>query len=93
MKLTAALGHFFHNAAEAVRDILAAAREPRAMSAQQRHLDEFKVASGAAITGAGVAELNPLAVAGGMEPVWDGLADMQKAGHMWRARHPARQPA
>ena len=89
----ASLSRLFHRAAEYARDIYAGWREPRAMTARQRHMDELKVVSGAAIAGAGVATLSPLEVAGGAEPLVDGLLDMQKAGHKWRAKHPAPRPA
>lgn len=79
----------FHAAAEYVRDIYAAVHEPRAMPATQRRMDEFRVATGAAVSGAGAVTLDPLAVAGGAEPLVSGMMDLQRAGHKWRVKHPA----
>jgi hypothetical protein len=92
MKPLTSLSRLFHCAAEYARDIYVAWYEPKAMTATQRHMDELKVVSGAAIAGTGAATLNPLEIAGGAEPLVDGLLDMQKAGHKWRAKHPAHAP-
>lgn len=92
MKPLASVSRLFHRAAEYARDIYAAWHEPRAMTATQRHMDELKIVSGGAIAGAGVVTLNPLEVAGGGEPLIDGLLDMQKAGHKWRVKHPEHRP-
>ena len=93
MKPLASLRSLFHRAAEYVRDIYAGWHEPKAMPDRQRHMDELKVVSGAAIAGTGVVTLNPLEIAGGSEPLVDGLLDMQKAGHKWRVKHPESRPA
>lgn len=82
----------FHDAAEYVRDIMAAVREPKAMPAAQRRMDEFKLLSGGALAGAGVVTLDPLGVAGGAEPVIEGAMDLRKAGHKWRLKHPEQHP-
>jgi hypothetical protein len=79
----------FHRAAEYARDVYAAWREPRAMTARERRLDELKIVSGGVIAGAGAATMDPLAVAGGSEPLVSGLSDMQRAGHKWRVKHPS----
>ena len=93
MKPLASLKSLFHRAAEYARDVYCAWQEPKAMTASQRHMDEFKVVTGGAIAGVGAVTLDPLEVAGGTEPLVDGLMDMQKAGHKWRVKHPEHRPA
>lgn len=73
-------------------DIREAIRNPKVMSEEQRHLDEFKIVTGSALLGAGAVELNPLTSAGGAIPAWEGLQDLEKAGHKWRKNHPAAKP-
>lgn len=87
----------FNRMVEMGRDIWTALREPSAMSAEQRRLDEFKIFAGAATTVFGLAEVTltgiAITVLGGIEPVWDGLQDLEKAGHEWRTAHPVPPPA
>lgn len=82
----------FNRMIEMGRDIWAALHEPSAMSTEQRRLDEFKIFAGTitAVFGLAEATLTGFAVTmlGGIEPAWDGLQDLEKAGHEWRASHP-----
>lgn len=87
MRAPAILRHVFTQPLETLRDIFIALTEPRAMSATQRHIDEFKLAAGGAITGAGVLELNPWTTAGGVIPVLEASSDLCHAGHRWRVQH------
>ena len=65
-------------------NIFSALVQPAAMKAEQRHIDEFKLMAGTVITGAGVAEANPLVAAGGAIPVWEAMHDLDNAGKRWR---------
>lgn len=80
----------FATAAMAVRDIYTALHEPAAMKHGQRRKDEIKLAAGATVVAASAAELNPVGVVAGLEPLWDGAQDLRAAGHQWNARHPAK---
>lgn len=72
---------------ESLKDVWAAIRNEDAMPAHQRHLDEFKILVGGAATGIGAIEANPLIAGSGAIPAWEGILEMEKAGHKWRARH------
>ena len=74
---------------ESLKDLWAAIRHDEAMPAHQRHLDEFKIIVGGAATGIGAIEANPLFAGSGAIPAWEGILEMEKAGHKWRAKHPS----
>lgn len=93
MKIPAILRQFVTQPVETLRDVFTALTQPRAMTAQQRRIDEFKLLAGGAITGVGAVELNPVTAAGGVIPVLEAASDLQHAGHKWRASHPVRKPA
>ena len=76
-----------HDTVETVRDIFAALRNDKALSPHQRHLDEFKLFAGGALTAAGAVELNPLAAAGGSIPFVEATNDLRIAGHKYRRQH------
>ncbi len=69
-------------------DVRAGVREKEALPERQRSIDELKVGAGGAAVVAGALELNPVAVAGGAIEAWEGVTDLEKAGHEWRAKHP-----
>lgn len=87
-RLGSAIARTFHHILETERNVQAAITHPGAMPEHQRHLDEFKLASGGVLMGAGTLELNPLAIAGGTIPAWEALHELEVAGHKWRLRHP-----
>ena len=86
----ACLAAEFSRAAEACRDFAAGLMQPRAMPADQRRLDEFKLAAGGITAGIGVLELSPVTATGGAIPAWEALRDFEAAGHKWRQAHPSR---
>lgn len=89
--LTNAVTSRVKSAIDYVANIYEAVHNPKAMTDEQRHLDEFKIVAGSALLGAGAVELNPLASAGGVIPAWEGLHDLEEAGQKWRDKHPHRK--
>jgi hypothetical protein len=87
MKAPNILRHILTQPFESLRDLFTALIEPTAMTPHQRHLDEFKLLAGGAITGVGAVELNPVTAAGGVIPVLEATGDLCHAGHAWRIRH------
>lgn len=77
---------------EAGRDVWAAMVHDGAMNGKQRYLDEFKLATGVVIAGAGTAEVNPLMASGGVISAAEALHEMQSAGHKWRKKHGGLSP-